>query len=249
MYVGFIAYKQDAPFRATVLEPIGKLNSYYAVINSAIDKRNHKLLDYDSARAKVKKLVEKPADDPVRLPRVSALFVAAVTYERGRSVPLGAYREGLDRLIWPYCDVLPGRIWAVIIRKKGSLVRTNIAGTSRTRRSSRRVQRPKRTAHPGDTTPLRPPYPYVPCPFSLPSLLSSPISSPLSPTLSLLGTNELIKQPTSTRRSKPWSDANSHSPTKGTTSCPASSGTLMIIFGTTMRMGRWMGRWRVCWRR
>lgn len=62
----------DAPFRATVLEPIGKLNSYYAVINSAIDKRNHKLLDYDSARAKVKKLVEKPADDPVRLPRAQA---------------------------------------------------------------------------------------------------------------------------------------------------------------------------------
>jgi amphiphysin len=70
---------QDAPFRATVLEPIGKLNSYYGVINSAIDKRNHKLLDYDSARAKVKKLVEKPSDDPVRLPRVCTTFTFAAS--------------------------------------------------------------------------------------------------------------------------------------------------------------------------
>jgi len=59
----------DAPYRATVLEPIGKLNSYYGAINSAIDKRNHKMIDYDSARAKVKKLVEKPADDTTKLPR------------------------------------------------------------------------------------------------------------------------------------------------------------------------------------
>ena len=33
----------DAPYRATVLEPIGKLNSYYGNINGAIDKRNHKV--------------------------------------------------------------------------------------------------------------------------------------------------------------------------------------------------------------
>jgi hypothetical protein len=33
----------DAPYRATVLEPIGKLNNYYTTINSAIDKRNHKV--------------------------------------------------------------------------------------------------------------------------------------------------------------------------------------------------------------
>lgn len=33
----------DAPYRATVLEPIGKLNNYYSTINSAIDKRNHKV--------------------------------------------------------------------------------------------------------------------------------------------------------------------------------------------------------------
>ncbi|WWC89803.1 uncharacterized protein L201_004729 [Kwoniella dendrophila CBS 6074] len=62
----------DAPYRATVLEPIGKLNSYYPTINAAIQKREHKMTDYDAARAKVKKLVEKPADDTTKLPRAQA---------------------------------------------------------------------------------------------------------------------------------------------------------------------------------
>jgi hypothetical protein len=35
--------RQDAPFRTTVLEPVGKLNSYYGSINAAIDKRSHKV--------------------------------------------------------------------------------------------------------------------------------------------------------------------------------------------------------------
>ncbi len=34
-----------------------------------IKKRNHKLLDYDATRARVKKLVEKPDKDPTKLPR------------------------------------------------------------------------------------------------------------------------------------------------------------------------------------
>ena len=33
----------DAPFRATVLEPVGKLCSYYPTINEAIAKRNKKV--------------------------------------------------------------------------------------------------------------------------------------------------------------------------------------------------------------
>lgn len=36
--------EQDAPFRVTVLDPIGKLNSYYTNINAAITKRSHKVL-------------------------------------------------------------------------------------------------------------------------------------------------------------------------------------------------------------
>jgi len=64
-----VARDLDAPFRATVLEPIGKLASYFPAINDGISKRNKKLLDYDAARAKVRKLVEKPADDALKLPR------------------------------------------------------------------------------------------------------------------------------------------------------------------------------------
>lgn len=33
----------DAPYRATVLEPVGKLNSYYPIINASIEKRNKKV--------------------------------------------------------------------------------------------------------------------------------------------------------------------------------------------------------------
>ncbi|WVQ69828.1 hypothetical protein V866_008081 [Kwoniella sp. B9012] len=69
---GVVGRELDAPYRATVLEPIGKLNSYYPTINAAITKRDHKMMDYDAARAKVKKLVEKPSDDTTKLPRAQA---------------------------------------------------------------------------------------------------------------------------------------------------------------------------------
>lgn len=38
-----VARDLDAPFRATVLEPVGKLCSYYPAINDAIAKRNKKV--------------------------------------------------------------------------------------------------------------------------------------------------------------------------------------------------------------
>ncbi|KAJ9120424.1 hypothetical protein QFC24_005381 [Naganishia onofrii] len=59
----------DAPFRATVLEPVGKLCSYFPTVNEGISKRNKKMLDYDAARSKVRKLQDKPSDDSVKLPR------------------------------------------------------------------------------------------------------------------------------------------------------------------------------------
>jgi amphiphysin len=34
---------QDAPFRATVLEPIGKMCSYFPEVSKSIEKRNKKL--------------------------------------------------------------------------------------------------------------------------------------------------------------------------------------------------------------
>lgn len=48
------------PYNQTVLNPIGRFNSYYVEINEAIKKRNNKKLDYDAMKSKVKKLVEKP---------------------------------------------------------------------------------------------------------------------------------------------------------------------------------------------
>ena len=75
----------------TVLEPISRFCAYFPDINecpsaplppslslrswtrsltsAGIKKRNHKLLDYDATRARVKKLVEKPDKDPTKLPR------------------------------------------------------------------------------------------------------------------------------------------------------------------------------------
>lgn len=60
----------DGPFRETVLEPITRFCAYFNDINEAIKKRNHKLMDYDALRAKVKRLIEKPSDDATKLPRL-----------------------------------------------------------------------------------------------------------------------------------------------------------------------------------
>lgn len=54
----------EQPFNQTVLNPLGRFNSYYVEINEAIKKRNHKKLDYDAMKNKVRKLVEKPTEDP-----------------------------------------------------------------------------------------------------------------------------------------------------------------------------------------
>ncbi|KAK9594325.1 BAR adaptor protein Hob3 [Aspergillus fumigatus] len=59
----------DGPYRTTVLDPISRFCAYFPDINECIKKRNHKLLDYDAMRAKVKKLVEKPDKDATKLPR------------------------------------------------------------------------------------------------------------------------------------------------------------------------------------
>lgn len=56
------------PISTNVRDYIGGLN--YWLMKIGIKKRNHKLLDYDQMRAKVKRLVEKPDKDPSKLPRV-----------------------------------------------------------------------------------------------------------------------------------------------------------------------------------
>ena len=78
-----------------MLDPVGKLVSYWPEVNNAIAKRNKKvrplpaslaagrkpsatliqltaaqLPDFDAARTKVRKLSDKPSDDPTKLPKV-----------------------------------------------------------------------------------------------------------------------------------------------------------------------------------
>jgi len=59
----------DGPYRTTILEPLGKMNAYFPVVNEHIAKRNKKMLDYDSARSRLRKLIDKPSEDPTKLPR------------------------------------------------------------------------------------------------------------------------------------------------------------------------------------
>lgn len=59
----------DGPFRETVLDPISKFATYFDEIDGAIKKREHKKQDYDAAKAKVRRLVDKPAKDASKLPR------------------------------------------------------------------------------------------------------------------------------------------------------------------------------------
>lgn len=49
--------------------PFLRNNQHLTPPAPGIKKRNHKLLDYDATRARVKKLVEKPDKDPSKLPR------------------------------------------------------------------------------------------------------------------------------------------------------------------------------------
>ncbi|KAI9796179.1 MAG: BAR adaptor protein Hob3 [Candelina submexicana] len=78
----------DGPYRTTVLEPISRFCAYFPDINECIKKRNHKLLDYDAMRAKVKKLVEKPDKDVTKLPRA----------EKEQDMARAAYEQLNDQL-------------------------------------------------------------------------------------------------------------------------------------------------------
>ncbi|ODV66168.1 hypothetical protein HYPBUDRAFT_111973 [Hyphopichia burtonii NRRL Y-1933] len=53
----------EDPYYQTVINPICRFNSYYIEINEAIKKRNHKKLDYDAMKNKLKKTIEKPTNE------------------------------------------------------------------------------------------------------------------------------------------------------------------------------------------
>lgn len=94
----------DGPYRETVLEPVSRFCSYFPEINEAIKKRNHKLIDYDALRAKVKKLVDKPSDDPTKLPRVEKeANMAEDVYQRINQQLTNELPQLLDLRV-PYLD-------------------------------------------------------------------------------------------------------------------------------------------------
>ncbi|KAH9993623.1 BAR-domain-containing protein [Russula vinacea] len=64
-----IGRELEAPYRSTILDPLGKMNLYFPTINEHISKRNKKLLDFDAARSKARKLAEKPSEDATKLPK------------------------------------------------------------------------------------------------------------------------------------------------------------------------------------
>ncbi|KAH7888892.1 hypothetical protein F5I97DRAFT_1935318 [Phlebopus sp. FC_14] len=66
---GGLQRELDAPYRTTIMEPLGKMNAYFPIVNEHISKRNKKLLDYDAARSKLRKVIDKPSEDPTKLPK------------------------------------------------------------------------------------------------------------------------------------------------------------------------------------
>ncbi|KAJ1975469.1 BAR adaptor protein Hob3 [Dimargaris xerosporica] len=59
----------DEVYRETVLSPIGRYCGYIPEFNTAINKRGRKLLDYDQAKSKLKKTIDRPTDDVNRAPQ------------------------------------------------------------------------------------------------------------------------------------------------------------------------------------
>ncbi|KAL1918596.1 uncharacterized protein VTP21DRAFT_2618 [Calcarisporiella thermophila] len=96
--------EMDQTYRQTVLEPIGRFCAYFPEINDAIKKRNKKLLDYDSMRNKVRKLVDKPSEDTSRLPRAEQdANMAREIYEHLNSLLIAELPKVVDIRV-PYLD-------------------------------------------------------------------------------------------------------------------------------------------------
>ncbi|KAI1320224.1 hypothetical protein EDD11_001829, partial [Mortierella claussenii] len=69
--------------------PIGRYYAYFPEISEAIRRRNKKLLDYDNARFKVRKLVGQPSEDKTKLPRA----------KHGANIVRGMYESMNSQLI------------------------------------------------------------------------------------------------------------------------------------------------------
>ncbi|KAI8389430.1 hypothetical protein BD560DRAFT_381596 [Blakeslea trispora] len=94
----------DPAYQKAVLEPLARFVSYFPEINEAIKRRNKKLLDYDAQRSKVRKLIDKPSEDPQRLPRAEQeANLARELYENLNSILINDLPKVVDLRV-PYLD-------------------------------------------------------------------------------------------------------------------------------------------------
>lgn len=94
----------DGPFRETVLDPITKFATYFTEINEAIKKRAHKKTDYEQAKSKVRRLVDKPAKDASKLPRAERELQLAKEVFDDLNIQLKTEIPQLIDLRVPYFD-------------------------------------------------------------------------------------------------------------------------------------------------
>ncbi|KAI8971362.1 hob3 protein [Pilobolus umbonatus] len=94
----------DSAYRATVLEPLGRYCSYFPEVNEAIKRRQKKLLDYDNQKTKVRKLIDRPSEDPQKLPRAEQeANIARELYESLNTIIINDLPK-LVELRVPYID-------------------------------------------------------------------------------------------------------------------------------------------------
>ncbi|KAI9296710.1 BAR-domain-containing protein [Neoconidiobolus thromboides FSU 785] len=53
--------------KSTNLDPLGRMIAHFPMINDTIKRRQNKLLDFDAARTKAHKLLQKPSEDPIKV--------------------------------------------------------------------------------------------------------------------------------------------------------------------------------------
>ncbi|KAI9488125.1 hypothetical protein BDB00DRAFT_792094 [Zychaea mexicana] len=94
----------DKEFRTTVLEPLTRLCSYFPAVNEAIKRRHKKALDYDNQRSKVRKLIDKPSDDPQKLPMAEEVANLAREQYEGLNTILIEDLPKIVEMRVPYVD-------------------------------------------------------------------------------------------------------------------------------------------------
>lgn len=89
----------EQPYFQTVINPVARFNSYYIEINEAIKKRNHKQLDYDALRTKVRKLLENAPESP------AVVTTASIEEQRAYATKLADHQKQLETAEHVYEDI------------------------------------------------------------------------------------------------------------------------------------------------